>query len=169
MTILRILRISLAGLLFATLSTAQAAPVVGGLPPNDLGIDQQGQTVSVSSFAGKALVITFWATWCPYCLKELPILHNIQTKVSKDNLQVIAVNTEEQEVFRKAIRVLANLNVLHTSDTDHDSQDAYGVNGIPHMVIVGRNGKIVAIHRGYGEGSLPQIAADINRALAARD
>lgn len=169
MTILRILQISLAGLVFATLSAARAAPIVGGLPPNDLGIDQQGQPVAASTFAGKALVITFWATWCPYCLKELPILHNIQTKVSKDNLQVIAVNTEEREVFRKAIRILANLNVLHTWDTDHDSQEAYGVNGLPHMVIVGRNGKIVAIHRGYGESALPQIAADINRALAVQD
>lgn len=167
MTPLATLRIFTAGCLLGACVAVQAAPQLGGQPPVDLGVDQQGDAVRVSDFAGKALVITFWATWCPYCLKELPVLHNIQNKVGKDRLQVIAVNTEEHEVFRRATRVLAKLNVLHTRDLDRASQNAYGVKGLPHMVIVGRDGKITAIHTGYGEGALTQIAADINRALAA--
>jgi thiol-disulfide isomerase/thioredoxin len=146
---------------------AHAAPAVGDLPPNLLGLDLEGERVQVSAFAGKAMVITFWATWCPYCLKELPVLHNIQTKIGKERLQVVAINTEDRAVFRKAVHILANLNVLHARDSNHDSQDAYGVSGLPHMVIVGRDGKIVAIHKGYGESALPRIAEDINRALAS--
>jgi hypothetical protein len=95
------------------------------------------------------------------------VLHNIQSKIGKDRLQVVAVNTEDRAVFRQAAHILVNLNVLHARDSNHVSQDAYGVSGLPHMVIVGRDGKIVAIHKGYGESALPGIAEDINRALAS--
>ena len=148
---------------------AHAQPAVGSPPHDNLGVDQKGQDVLVSAFTGKVLVITFWATWCPYCLKELPVLHNIQNKVGRDRLQVIAVNTEDREVFQRAARMMAPFNMLLSRDVEHRSQDAYGVKGIPHLVIVGRDGNIVAVHHGYGEGSLPQIVADINQALAAKN
>ena len=47
-----------------------------------------------------------------------------------------------------------------------DDDYAYGVNGIPHMVIIGRDGKILNIHRGYSEASLDGFVAEINAALA---
>jgi thiol-disulfide isomerase/thioredoxin len=80
---------------------------------------------SRAPFSGKAVVVSFWATGCAYCLKELPILHNIQRA------------------------------------------DKYGVKGIPHRVIVGKDGRVVAVYTGYSESSLDGIVADINRALAA--
>lgn len=159
-------RLFVVGGLMSLLGGAMAAPETGGLPPADLGVDRKGDPVQVSDFAGKAVVVTFWATWCPYCLKELPILHNLQNKVGTDRLRVVAVNTEEHEVFRSAVRALEHLNVLHARDVDHASQDAYDVKGLPHMVIIGRDGRIVGIHKGYGESQLGRIAADVNRALA---
>jgi thiol-disulfide isomerase/thioredoxin len=166
MTALAMLRVTVAAGWLAAFGPAFAQPELGGLPPADLGVDLKGEPVLATAFPGKAMVITFWATWCPYCLKELPILHNIQNKVGQDRLQVVAVNTEERAVFRRAAKVLEGLSVLHSRDVEAASQTAYGVSSLPHMVIVGRDGKIVAIHKGYGEGKLGQIAADINRALA---
>ncbi len=144
-----------------------APPAVGDIPPAKVGTDLNADPVLLSSFPGKAVVVSFWATWCGYCLQELPILNNIQKAAGKENMQVIAVNTESREVFRHAARALKELNVLHAHDSDRKAQDLYGVKGIPHMVIVGRDGRIVAVYRGYSESSLSNIAADITRALAA--
>lgn len=151
------------------LATAGAfgSPGPGDPPPDSVGKTRDGEVVQLGAYAGKALVTSFWATWCPYCLKELPILANIQRVAGHDNLQVIAVNTEEPDVFRKVDRALKPLDLLTTRDGSGAARKVYGVSGLPHMVIVGRDGRIVGIYRGYGESQLDDITADLNKAIAA--
>lgn len=57
-----------------------------------LGKTLKGKKISAEQFRGKVLIVSFWATWCPPCLKELPVLDGIQSKVGKDKLQVVSVN-----------------------------------------------------------------------------
>jgi thiol-disulfide isomerase/thioredoxin len=93
-----------------------APPVVGDAPPTLLGTDVEGQAVDLSRYAGKAVVVSFWATWCPSCLKELPILEGIQKTAGKDRMQVIMVNTESREVFRKSARIMKDLSLQLAHD-----------------------------------------------------
>lgn len=86
-----------AGVLLACVMVCAAhagAPKVGegDMPPDVLGKDETGQPISLESLRGKVVILTFWATWCPYCLKELPILENIQNLAGKDRIEVIAIN-----------------------------------------------------------------------------
>lgn len=146
---------------------ASAAPSEGRTPPAYVGLTLDDNPVLLTDHRGKALVVTFWATWCQYCLKELPILNSLQTVAGKEKLQVIAVNTESRDVFRQVSRSLRTLDLVLAYDPDGKGRGAYGVNGIPHMVIIGRDGKVVAIYRGYSEDSLDDIIASINRATGA--
>lgn len=155
------------GLLLAVLATgsASASPGAGDAAPPALGTDFEGAPVNLAQYAGKAVIVTFWATWCGYCLKELPILENIQNKAGKQQLQVIAVNTESREVFRKAARALKSLSLMVAHDTGSMAFTAYGGTGLPHMAIIGRDGNIIRIYRGYDESSLNAIVKDVNQAL----
>jgi thiol-disulfide isomerase/thioredoxin len=146
---------------------APAAPAAGDLAPDRVGTTLDGEPVLLSSFAGKVVVVSFWATWCPYCLKELPILENIQNVGNGNLIQVIAVNTEERAVFRKALRALESFKMKLAYDPGEASAKAYGVKGIPHLLIIGRDGRIVQVYRGYDESSLDGIVADLNAAVAA--
>jgi thiol-disulfide isomerase/thioredoxin len=166
-----LLRLAAAMLLSCALSgiagTSRAAePAAGDVPPDIVGMNIDHDPVKLSQYAGKAVVISFWATWCPYCLKELPVLSAIQ-KAAKGNVHVIAINTEDRDVFRRSSRVLRDLGIELAYDPDQTAQTAYGVSGIPHMVIIGRDGKIVNVYRGYNESSLNSIVAAINRATGA--
>jgi thiol-disulfide isomerase/thioredoxin len=144
-----------------------AAPGPGDVPPPDIGHNLSGDEILLPHYAGKAVIVTFWATWCAYCLKELPILENVQNKAGPDQIAVIAVNTEKPEVFRRAARIMrTSMHLELVSDASGDAQTAYGVHGIPHMVIVGRDGRILRVYRGYSEEKLDDIVADINKALA---
>lgn len=144
-----------------------AAPTAGDVPPDYVGRTLGGEAVQVSSYQGKAVVVSYWATWCAYCLKELPILATIQKSIGKDHVQVIAVNTESREVFRKVSRAMREIDLLQAYDPDKKGQLAYEVKGIPHLVIIGRDGKIDRVFRGYSEESLDGIVAAINRATGA--
>ncbi len=154
-------------LLFLSINAHAAIPTSGDIPPDYLGKTMDGATVKVSDYAGKAVVVSFWATWCGYCLKELPVLNAIQNSKVKDLVKVIAVNTEDKFTFRDASRTLRPYTIGLTNDFDKVASTAYGVSGIPHMLIIGKDGKIIRVYRGYDEKSLPQIVADINQATGA--
>jgi thiol-disulfide isomerase/thioredoxin len=157
-----------AALLLSVSTLAWAgAPAAGDMAPDDLGMTLKGTPVHLKDYAGKAVVISFWASWCKYCLKELPILFNIQ-KAAKGNLQVVAINTEDEDTFDNLSRALRKFEIGMAYDPDETARDAYGVHGIPHMVVIGRDGKIVEVFRGYGESSLEPIVAAINKATGAQ-
>ena len=86
-------------------------------------------------------------------------------QVAKDRVKVVAVNIEERDVFKAVSRALSSLTVTITNDPRQRYADAYGVNGIPHMVIIGKDGKIISVHRGYNEDALDGLVAEINAAL----
>ena len=147
-------------------ATAAHPPEAGDKAPGFLGLTLDGHRVSLGAYLGKVVVVSFWATWCPPCREELPILENIQ-KAGKGGIQVIAINTESREVFRSAAKIMATYHLLLTNDDDKRGFTAYGARGLPHLVVIGRDGRIVSVHSGYGRGEIPDLAGEINRALAA--
>jgi len=139
----------------------------GDKPPAVLGRDVENAVVETKAYEGKVLMVTFWASWCGPCMAELPRLEAIQKVAGKDHLQVVAVNIEDKERFRRLARALQSLNIR----VAHDSMDGgknFGVKGIPHCAIIGRDGKIMKVHRGYSEDSLDSIIAEVNQALQAK-
>ncbi len=140
-------------------------PGPGDVPPAALGVTRTGEAVETTQFAGKVLVVTFWASWCGPCKAELPVLEGLQN-AAKGSVQVVAVNIEAVNTFRAVSQALSSLNLILTNDPKKWNSVAYGVNGIPHMVIIGKDGKILHVHRGYSEAALDGFVAEINAALA---
>lgn len=160
------LRRLLTFLLFACIvHGASAAPASGDMAPDYLGKTLEDKELAVSHYRGKVLVVSFWATWCPYCLKELPILEGNQQTAGTDKVQVIAINTENRDVFRKVSRALSKLTLGMSYDPGKKSATLYGVNGIPHLLIIGRDGRIRNVYRGYDESSLDGIVESLNVAI----
>ena len=87
--------------------------------------------------AGKFVLIDFWATWCGPCKKAIPELNTFQ-KEFKDNLVVIGIS---DEIRAKVIRQLRpKIEYYSAIDTSKTMNDAYGVTGIPHCVLIDPNG-----------------------------
>jgi len=140
--------------------------VAGDVAPGRVGVDLEGNPVTLEAYAGKVIVLSFWATWCTYCRQELPALKGAQD-LAGGKLQVLAVNIEDRPAFRRAAHALAPLGLTVVHDNDKRAREAYGVGGIPHLVIIGRDRHILAVHTGYAESSLDGIIDEMNRALAA--
>ena len=139
----------------------------GDTPPSSLGVNIEGQAIETTQYTGKVLVVTFWASWCGPCKKELPILEGIQRVGGKERIQVVAINMEDRDQFRRLSKHLSSLTLMMSHDYRKQASEAYGVHGIPHLIIIGRDGKIIAVHRGYSEESVDGIVGEINAALAA--
>lgn len=142
---------------------------IGQAPPDELGRDRNGHAVRLSDTSGQVVLVTFWASWCAPCIKELPILEGIQHMAGAKRLRVIAVNfQEDRDKFRRMAVALKNAELILTSDTTGKISNAYGVYTLPHMFMLDHTGKIVAIHAGYSEDALPDLVAEINKLLVAQ-
>ena len=140
---------------------------VGSIPENELGKDLKGNQVRVSDYHGKVVIVSFWASWCGPCRKELPVLAGVVKRVGPDQLQVIAINyRDEFKPFKYVVNVLKDYPITILRDASSKTARKYGVQGIPRMIIIGRDGKVAADHTGYGEGTLPELVEKLNTLLA---
>lgn len=150
-------------------SASYAKPSQGDLAPDYLGHDRHGNEVRVSALHGKVVIVSFWASWCGYCQKEMPILAAIQKQTGTAQLQVIGVNHDDDlDKFTQIQRRWKDLDVILTYEAgDHRISKPYDFHGIPYMVMIGRDGRIAYIHEGYGEDMLDDILAEIRELLDA--
>jgi thiol-disulfide isomerase/thioredoxin len=161
-------RLLLATLVALATIGAAHAEIVGPrtAPPDLLGVDANGADVLVSAYHGKVVVVSFWASWCGWCLKELPVLEKIQRVIGKDRIQVIAVNIDKDRGdYLKMKRQLKDFEFKMARDENHTTADDYGVDGLPFLVMVDKSGRTAHTWKGYPSKKLDVIVEQINGLL----
>lgn len=154
-------------LAFSSASAAKAPqPQIGDVPPADLGKEFGGDVIDLGNYRGKVVIVTFWASWCGPCRKELPVLAHFQDTVGRDALEVIAVNYKEsRRDFLGLLRANRDLQLTWVLDERGRISDRYGVESLPNMFIIDHDGRVVGSHRGYSEQMLPRIVDEIMSVL----
>jgi thiol-disulfide isomerase/thioredoxin len=152
---------------------APKRPAVGEIPPDALGRDREGQEQTVSRHRGKVVIVTFWASWCGPCRKELPVLGKFQRIIGRDHLEVIAINVKEPRAdYQAVIRANRDIDVTWVHDSSGATSVQYGVDSLPNMFVIDREGRVAHVHRGYTEEKVPvfvrQIAALLPPEVLAR-
>lgn len=138
------------GLGFALSSSAQ-------LPAVQLK-DTAGRPVDSSTLSndGKPFIISFWATWCKPCIRELNAIHEVYPDwVEETGVKVYAVSIDEAQNASK-VKPMADARGWEYDlllDQSGDFARAMGCQNPPHVVVVDGNGKVVHSHSGYTDGS----------------
>jgi len=137
-------------------------PPVGESPPDAFGEDREGNPVRLADHAGKVVIVTFWASWCGPCLRELPLLDHIRRTVGGEHLEVIAVNYGESRTnFNRIVRGLPDSEITWVHDRKEKLAGLYGVKALPNMFIIGQDGRVASRHIGYGEQSIQTIVEEM--------
>lgn len=108
-----------------------------------------GSSIASSSFEGKSLLVTFWATWCPPCVQEIPNLIKLQNEYSGDGFSVVAISVDqEKRVVQKMVdRKEINYPVMMADKSV--TRDFGGVYGIPTSFLVSKKGTVVKKYTGF--------------------
>ena len=121
--------------------------------------DLDGKTVELSSLKGKVVILDFWATWCGPCKKSMPLIDQFYAdkKKPKDVL-VYGVNVWERGGNTDKVKPFIaergfKFPILFGTN---DLAASYGVQGIPTLVVIDKNGKVAYKHIGY-DPTLPEI------------
>jgi peroxiredoxin len=118
---------------------------VQGQPAPDFHLlSLDGTKVTLSDFRGKAVLLNFWATWCPPCKVEMPWFSDLQKQYGKDGLVVLGVAMDDSEpakIAQFASEMGVNYPIL--LGTDQVSDDYGSVQYLPTTFYIGRDGAIV--------------------------
>lgn len=131
-----------------------------------LGKTPNKQNISTTDFQGKLLIVSFWASWCPPCIRELPVLDSIQKKLG-DRIQVVAVNFKESSKRFNTIKkkLLPEISLLMTHDKRGVIGKKFGVTSLPHLLIIDKHGQLIYQKLGYDDEALDEIINIINEQL----
>lgn len=107
------------------------------------GEDASGRPISFSSLLrpGRYTLVDFWASWCPYCIKELPQMRELYASGLVDIVGVAVRDTPEDTRAAVAKHEIGWPVVYNTGRVPYD---IYGFSGIPHHILIGPDGTIVA-------------------------
>lgn len=145
------------------------APAVGAIAPDFRSRNAvTHEPVRLSEQTGKVVVLTFWAAWCAPCRAEMPVLENLQSQVTKDRLVVYAVPFQAPERAYPALaNIFRTLKVSLIEDRYGYISGHYRIDSLPHLFLIGRDGKIAAEHKGYSTWGVEKLVAEVNDALRA--
>lgn len=139
-----------------------------GKPPLQFEVpDIDGQPLSLAMHKGKVVVLVFWATWCPPCRREIPLILSALKQVDPKDVAVVSVSldTEVGELTDFGLRM--GINWRHRCDGkryDGDVPRLYDITQIPQLFLIGRKGILRYVNtRG------PLIAPRLKELVAERD
>ena len=134
----------------------------------------EGKTVDTSTLenGGKPFIISFFATWCHPCNRELKAIHEVYPDWQDETgVKLIAISIDQAQNIQKVKPLVDGYGwedeVL--LDPNSDFKRAMGVNLIPHVFIVDGKGNVVESRSGYTEGSESHLIEKVRELIAAEE
>ena len=121
-------------------------------------VDLAGNTVSLSEFTGKIVLVNLWATWCEPCLREMPSLERVQSRLG-DKIAVVAISEDHggSKTVEPFIDKLGLKSVKIYLDPKSAIERALKVRGLPTSFLIDREGRVLGRVEGAAEWDAPKL------------
>ena len=120
----------------------------GQIAPNFKLQTLNGETVQLSDYKGKRVIVNFWATWCPPCRAEIP---DFQKLYEKKDVEILAVNLTETEESTEGVEGFVKefeMTFPVVMDVNSDVSNTYQVSAYPTSYMIDSNGRIQFVAMG---------------------
>lgn len=114
---------------------------------------------------GKVIVLDFWATWCGPCIKSLPEMIDEMSALDAGKVRFIGVNQAEAKEQVKTFLETRGWKFEVAFDANQRVGQSFGVEGIPHTVVIGPDGKVAYVKTGYEPDGAKKVAEMVKKLL----
>ncbi|WP_178862847.1 redoxin domain-containing protein [Thiomicrorhabdus cannonii] len=104
--------------------------------------DQQGNTVALSDYRGKVVLLNFWASWCPPCVHEMPSMARLKTRLKEAPFEILAVNLAESAAAISAFLQTHPVNFPVLLDPSGSAVKEWQVFAYPSTYLIDKQGQI---------------------------
>ena len=118
---------------------------VGQFPPDFEAESLDGQTIKLSDYKGKVVLLDFWATWCPPCVHEMPSVVAAYNKYNSQGFEIIGISLDtNKEKLRNFINDndVKWIQIFDRGSGDDSIASVYKINAIPTPILLDKEGKI---------------------------
>ncbi len=114
---------------------------------------------------GKVIVLDFWATWCGPCIKSLPQMIDEMSAFDKQQVRFVGINQAEDKDTVKTFLETRGWKFEVALDADQRVGQNFGVEGIPHTVVIGPDGKVAYVKSGYDPEGAKEVTETVKKLL----
>ncbi len=131
---------------YAAAARLRAATAQGSVYKDFNGETVSGRKVSLSKYVlpGNYTIVDFWASWCPYCIKEIPELADLYARRNSQGVEIVGVAVRDNPEDTRAMVEKKNIPWKILYNTGRTPYDIYGFSGIPHLMLIGPDGRIIS-------------------------
>lgn len=149
----------------AAVEKAAPATMIGQKVPKVEGELLSGGSADLQKWKGKVIYLTFFASWCTPCRKEMPELERLQAEYGSRGLQVISVGVDTDAEKARAFAEKTGVTYPVLLDPTATSLGRFDVKSMPTTYIIGKDGVIKHKQVGFGENTLTEVKAVIEGLL----
>jgi len=121
---------------------------------------EPGARIALEDLKGRPVIVDFWASWCGPCAVQAPILERLANRYRERGLVVVGVNVDDPPGVAASYARRKGLSYPIVLDPTGETQAAYGVNQLPSVVVLDREGRVAAFLTGVvDEGSLDELVS----------
>jgi peroxiredoxin len=126
---------------------------------------QSGDPLSLTDQRGKVVMINFWASWCPPCLKEMPLLDEIYNTHKDNGFTLLGINIEQDTTEAKRLIKELDLSFPILFDPNNQVGKQYNVRAMPTTVVVDQTGTVRFVNHGYRPGDEEKYEAQVRELI----
>jgi peroxiredoxin len=116
--------------------------------------DAKGEKINLKDLCGKPILLKFWTTWCPFCLKEIPKVNELYEDYSQKGLIILAIDTGESKARVSSFVKKQSIKYKILFDLDGGVAQKYNVMGVPTYVLIDKNCSIRYINNSRPDRTL---------------
>ncbi len=135
--------------------------------PDFSGKDLNGNSVKLSDFTGKVVLLDFWASWCVPCKKSMPFLIEYYNNNKDTNFIILAVNVDTDNDNFKNFRSKMEQDFPFTVILDNENKiiKKYNIEAMPTTLFINKKGIIKSITTGFTNDSPKEYSVEIEKLL----